>query len=103
SVARLRFASYPFPTRRSSDLIPKLDALMEYIEDLPDGTKCSIWARFAPERERLEAALVEKYGRSAVVRFDGTVDEEGRKTAVNRDRKSTRLNSSHVNISYAGF
>lgn len=64
--------------------IPKLDALMEYIEDLPDGTKCSVWARFAPERERLEAALVEKYGRSAVVRFDGTIDEEGRKTAVNR-------------------
>lgn len=64
--------------------IPKLDAMMDYIEDLPEGTKCLIWARFAPERDRIEAALVEKYGREAVVRYDGTTPEAERK--LNEDR-----------------
>lgn len=64
--------------------IPKLDAMLDYIEDLPEGTKCIIWARFAPERDRIEAALVEKYGRNAVVRYDGTVCDADRKTAEER-------------------
>lgn len=64
--------------------IPKLDALLEYASDLPQGTKCLVWARFAPERERLEAALVEAYGREAVVRFDGTTNAEDRVKAVTR-------------------
>lgn len=64
--------------------IPKMDAFMEYLEDLPEGTKCLVWARFHPERDRLEEALVGKYGREAVVRFDGSTSDSDRKIAEDR-------------------
>lgn len=63
---------------------PKMDALIDYIEDLPDGTKCLVWARFEPERERIVARLVEIYGHASVVRYDGSVGDAERKLAVDR-------------------
>lgn len=63
---------------------PKMDAMFEYIEDLPHGTKCLVWARFEPERERIVQRLVDVYGASAVVRFDGSVGDTDRIIAVDR-------------------
>src|SRR5579885_2357133 len=37
------------------------------------------------------------------VHVDVTIDDQGKVTAAKADRKSTRLNSSHVSISYAVF
>src|SRR3712207_8308747 len=48
-----------------------------------------------PGRERLEAL--------AAVWAEQAVQVEGRPPAPGLDRKSTRLNSSHANISYAVF
>lgn len=65
--------------------IPKLDALMDTIEDLPDDAKALIWARFAPERDRIQRALIDKYGEDSVVRYDGSVtDLADRKAAEDR-------------------
>jgi len=63
---------------------PKMEALLDYVEDLPETTKCLVWARFEPERERLCAALAAIYGESSVVRFDGSVNKEDRRIAVDR-------------------
>jgi len=63
---------------------PKMDAMFEYIEDLPHGTKCLVWARFEPERERIVERLRDKYGDSSVVRFDGSVGDHDRRVAVDR-------------------
>lgn len=63
---------------------PKMDAMFDYIEDLPHGTKCLVWARFEPERERIVQALAEKYGHESVVRFDGSVNDADRRIAVDR-------------------
>src|SRR5699024_11918867 len=70
-----RRALHSFPTRRSSDLLHdrKLDAL----EDL------------------IEAAN----GKPVLVMYNYQHDL----TRIQQDRKSTRLNSSHVSISYAVF
>lgn len=63
---------------------PKLAALLDYVEDLPETAKCLVWARFTPERDRLVDALRKAYGDQAVVRFDGQVSDEDRKIAVDR-------------------
>lgn len=73
------YKTIPMPGRN-----PKMDAMFEYIEDLPENTKCLIWARFTPERDRIIAKLIEVYGEKAVVRYDGEVDEDMRKEAVTR-------------------
>lgn len=65
--------------------IPKLEAMLDYIEDGANDHKYLIWARFTPERDRICEALSKIYGEQAVVRFDGEVkDENLRKEAVRR-------------------
>jgi SNF2 family DNA or RNA helicase len=56
---------------------PKMEALTEYIGDLPDGCKVIIWARFVPEIRYITEALRETYGESSTVEFYGktTADE----------------------------
>src|SRR3712207_7741130 len=49
-------------------------------------------------RRRGDAALVEY-----AARFDGVIMEASELRVGEEDRKSTRLNSSHANISYAVF
>lgn len=63
---------------------PKMDAMFDYIEDLPDGTKCLIWARFAPERDRICERLAKEYGDGSFVRFDGSTSTIDRRVAVDR-------------------
>src|SRR5438445_9683415 len=71
--------STPFPTRRSSDL-----AIL-HAQNKSAGSKQ--WS----QRTR---------GRCVVCRLH---TEKNNLRAAHRDRKSTRLNSSHANISYAVF
>src|SRR3712207_7334891 len=53
-------------------------------------------------RERLIVRVIERYGdeHTALVSSFATYRSRG---AIREDRKSTRLNSSHANISYAVF
>src|SRR3712207_8291267 len=70
----------------------------------------SAFARFAASGVH-QPTLVENESVTIRVVRDGKVgavstnrtDEEGLREAARRDRKSTRLNSSHANISYAVF
>src|SRR3712207_7747553 len=81
-----------FPTRRSSDL----DGDLVF-------TGCLPAASFADELlSRWD--LAQASGVSSMVRYRFVVDRESLDESVRAlDRKSTRLNSSHANISYAVF
>lgn len=74
-----KYTTVPLPGN-----IPKLDAMMEEIEAAPNEHKHLIWARFAPERDRIIAALAKKYGEQAVLRYDGKVSPDQRK--INEER-----------------
>src|SRR3712207_7356922 len=82
-----RSTLFPYPTLFRSDLNRAGTALMEIVSR-PD-------MRSAEEA----AAYVKKI--RTIVRALGTCDGDMEKG--NLDRKSTRLNSSHANISYAVF
>src|SRR5690606_41602532 len=86
---------YSFPTRRSSDL------LMEARIPLPDLT-------LAREMQAIRDIAHDVDGKATVEladgrRLTGAEIQQAYLDAVRADRKSTRLNSSHVKISYAVF
>src|SRR5690606_40689953 len=84
-----------FPTRRSSDLLAGLALRLVH--------RSLYLARFAADHRRctLAGGAVDhlQYGEFGVGARLAVVHPE----VVGEDRKSTRLNSSHVNISYAVF
>src|SRR5690606_40369337 len=90
-------APYSFPTRRSSDLFRRVAA------DLGRGGQIAGPARGCVPVVPLHAIAAAGDGRhrEAVARI-GIAPEEAARIAQ-EDRKSTRLNSSHVKISYAVF
>lgn len=57
---------------------PKLDAMLEYIEELPNDKKVIIWARFVPEIRYIIAALCAIYGPDSVVDFYGATEQDNR-------------------------
>lgn len=63
---------------------PKLEALLDDIEDNLAGRKAVIWARFVPEIELICERLRERFGVESVVEFHGGIDYDGRKTSVKR-------------------
>src|SRR5256885_11392459 len=81
--------STPFPTRRSSDLA---------LGNRPGG---EVHMRVGEPGEDAAAAEIDDLGRRerSLVRTDAAGDP----FPGDRDRKSTRLNSSHLVISYAVF
>src|SRR5690606_41707113 len=85
-VLRPPLPLHSFPTRRSSDL-PFFAAMVVLLAD-HDGP--GVLATYLPALEREYAFWM-----------DGA--ESLAPGAAHRDRKSTRLNSSHVKISYAVF
>src|SRR5690606_42110536 len=91
-----------FPTRRSSDLLAALHALA----GLAAGSALSVThgtiARSA-NPHRLFALVGIALGVFAVVFLAGTLQLIAAFRGTALDRKSTRLNSSHVKISYAVF
>lgn len=57
---------------------PKLDAMMEYIDDIPENAKVIIWARFVPEIGYITERLKKVYGERSVVQFYGATTPEER-------------------------
>src|SRR5699024_12536472 len=88
---------HPFPTRRSSDLGTTVDVLLTNEHDLNSGHFSVVkalegsGAGLVPERTEFTV----EYSYPAGNGFEAGKGE--------LDRKSTRLNSSHVSISYAVF
>src|SRR5699024_12860016 len=92
-----------FPTRRSSDLgclpmllqMPFLIALYYAIRRTPEIMKQSfLWFHLGEIDILLIIVTICLYALQALVMLEHVSKEQ-------RDRKSTRLNSSHVSISYA--
>lgn len=81
-----------YKVMRIKDKNPKLNALMETIEELPEGTKMIIWARFRPEIELISDALAEKYGQHAVVEFHGGIEKEQRRKNIHRFQQTNYNN-----------
>src|SRR5690242_20803384 len=81
-----------FPTRRSSDLLPDSPA------EVPAFRRKGLRVQLSNASLLLAAALA--LAGPGVARADGKL--EARYVAT-LDRKSTRLNSSHMSISYAVF
>src|SRR5690242_21085635 len=80
-----------FPTRRSSDL-----GAHELVGDLQQEVQGQDHGAGQPDPDRRCSAL--PLEGEAVARDQGSVRAE-----LDADRKSTRLNSSHMSISYAVF
>src|SRR5207249_6106844 len=78
---------HSFPTRRSSDLGRRYGS-----------TFCARSPGRKPRRSPASTA-----GRTSTMRFTLSRSSASTAHATARDRKSTRLNSSHVSISYAVF
>src|SRR5690606_41380732 len=88
-----------FPTRRSSDLT-----------ELPSGIRSRHIFSRELRRRLLDSGIEEDLAQSlifhlanGIFRAAGEKDAIDKQTLSMRDRKSTRLNSSHVKISYAVF
>src|SRR5207249_10553382 len=82
-------ALHSFPTRRSSDLRGALE----------DTIDCVMLGYFLGRGKRAELGV----GALLVGVYDKDADEFVTVTKIGTDRKSTRLNSSHVSSSYAVF
>src|SRR5690606_41489760 len=88
SRCRARRDLHSFPTRRSSDLVPSGFTALDRITS---GWQPSDLIIIAARPAMGKTAFVLTCARNAAVQYDKP------------DRKSTRLNSSHVKISYAVF
>src|SRR5207249_5784242 len=94
-------APHSFPTRRSSDLRRTAPPPGRG----PEPLRLLVGDQTAGERRLLAArgvAVDHTLGDRLVERADG-LENSGASVATRLDRKSTRLNSSHVSISYAVF
>src|SRR5690606_41301112 len=91
--------STSFPTRRSSDLAQDLDPLdVERVEIARED--CAVRKTAARAEGRL--VLVDRHRRCDAAGVDAA-QHEAAEARGRLDRKSTRLNSSHVKMSYAVF
>jgi SNF2 family DNA or RNA helicase len=61
---------------------PKLEALMDVLDEVSNDVKVIIWARFRPEARLISTTLREKYGDDIVVTFTGSDDLDDRRAAV---------------------
>src|SRR5690606_40584425 len=94
---------HSFPTRRSSDL-HLLEPLTDLVEAAPSGDRAAVALE---NTVRIEVLRLGDRHDARVDDREPELVEHGRRThervQLLRDRKSTRLNSSHVKISYAVF
>src|SRR5207302_10077789 len=87
-------ALHSFPTRRSSDLSAQVDDAA--VQPLPNSRKIYVGPLRVPMRE-----ITQTGGNPPLVVYDTSGPYTDPQVRI--DRKSTRLNSSHVKISYAVF
>ena len=82
-----------YDTQPISGKNPKLDALVEYINDIPASSKIIVWARFVPEIRTLLDVLRAEYGEEAVVGFYGATSHDERRENSRRiqDDPTTRI------------
>src|SRR5690606_40532309 len=80
-----------FPTRRSSDLLMRQDPDVILVGEIRDLETATIAIQAAMTGHLVLSTLHTNDAPSSITRL------------INIDRKSTRLNSSHVKISYAVF
>src|SRR5690606_42092375 len=101
SVSVSLYCLTSFPTRRSSDLQPSSarssPRRTRWRTSAPLGRADDLQVRVARQALRLGEPVL---GAPVSGRLEG---RDQRRVAPGADRKSTRLNSSHVKISYAGF
>src|SRR5205085_9788930 len=94
---------HSFPTRRSSDLLGVISQAAE-TETLAASLDGNDGVYFVPALTGLGSPHWDPYARGTIV---GLTRGNGRahlaRAALEADRKSTRLNSSHSQISYAVF
>src|SRR5699024_12157608 len=94
---------HSFPTRRSSDLVKNI--LIHFGANLPKHVNSGkVTRERSSARYRFQAARASRHteSRSVLVGIVQTIEGQMSFTQPDqRDRKSTRLNSSHVSISYA--
>src|SRR5207249_8482245 len=88
-------ALHSFPTRRSSDLLVPLDKIPRQLVNALVAIEDS---RFFEHRGLDFVGIA----RAAITNLASGKIRQGAST-ITQDRKSTRLNSSHVSISYAVF
>src|SRR5205814_10330639 len=81
-----------FPTRRSSDLSEIHWVATRASPPVTKKACASVWVDFATMTEVARTSMVRE-----------SLSIAARATSPPRDRKSTRLNSSHLGISYAVF
>src|SRR5437773_3751621 len=83
------------PTRLSSDLTGI---------DVPGPASLTEWGSGCPHRRRFSSAhTLRKCAKFQYKRASCTIQASRIVKSTTRDRKSTRLNSSHITISYAVF
>src|SRR5690606_39879307 len=99
---RLRYLS-AFPTRRSSDLSGAESGSAPSIQTNPT-VRWTLTSSFPSTLDTIYGScdvLAERVAAMSEGRFTIRVFEPGEIVPALQDRKSTRLNSSHVKISYA--
>src|SRR5206468_12277509 len=92
---------HPFPTRRSSDLELVIELLSDPLAHLL-GQRLGVKPGGEALDQRQQEHRVSQVGLDRL-RDSGVLDLHRHLVAGDRDRKSTRLNSSHDQISYAVF
>ena len=72
--------------------VPKLERLLELLQEIDPTSSAIIWARFVPEIKMISEALRKEYGEESVVEYYGETSGEDRQTAVQKiQEKTTRF------------
>src|SRR5262245_64992541 len=88
-----------FPTRRSSDLLKRKKSRTARSRCVKLSTRLPI----APAKISDRISSCGRVRRAAVVTYHSSHTTAPQRSTISGDRKSTRLNSSHLGISYAVF
>src|SRR5699024_12690526 len=100
---RMRTHHHSFPTRRSSDL-EEAGINIDFRHGSCTFNSNFLWNSIAPSRKNIKKkrknTLTNRKGYAKIIRVSERYGEMSERFKELVDRKSTRLNSSHVSISY---